>query len=383
MIGGRQTLLREEPRTAQPPQAPVAAAETEEPQWQHEPALLRLSVRERLALLGQLSVMLDSGIQIPAALRSMREQSDQPRVAAVLAYLEEAVRNGQALSVAIGAMPRAFPELVAQMVAAGETAGQLTEMIQRVSEMLEADEELRGRVRSALLYPTVMLVVALSVVVFLLTAIVPKFSGLFRGKEAALPAPTRVLMAIGDFFALHAIWLLPSVVVLVGASIFFLRSSRGRPYLDRMLLGLPVIGSIYRTAILSRTSRTLGMLTGSGVVILTALEHTRQVAGSPAFSGLWDQVHQQVANGGTVSEAIRQSPLLPSTYKQMLGAGEASARLDAVLLRIATHYADDLQRKVRDISTLIEPILVVLLGGVVGFIALSIMLPIFKLSRGI
>jgi type II secretory pathway component PulF len=343
---------------------------------------MRLSTRERLALLEQLSVMLESGIQIPAALHSMREQLDNPRVAEVLAYLEDVVRNGQPLSVAVATMPRAFPDLVAQMVAAGEKAGSLGEMVQRVTEMMEADAELRGRVRSALLYPTIMMVVATGVVVFLLTAIVPKFRGLFKGREETLPAPTRVLMFLGDFFSAHAIWLFPSVILLMGALIVFLRSSRGKPYLDGMLLRLPVIGPIYRTAILSRTSRTLGMLMRSGVAILTALEHTRDVSGSPAFAKLWSHVHGEVSNGGSLNEAIRPSPLLPPTYKQMVGSGESAARLDAVLLKVATHYASDLQRKVRDVSTLIEPILVVFLGGVVGFIALSIMLPIFKLSRG-
>ncbi len=347
------------------------------------PEFLRLSSKERMALLGQLAVLLESGIQIPAALRAMREQTENPRAGEVLAVLEDAVRSGHPLSEAVGDLPRAFPELVKQMVAAGESAGRLGEMIQRVTEMLEAEDELRGRVRSALLYPAVMLAVALAVVTFLLTVIVPKFGTLFLGKQHALPMPTQVLMCLGEFLSTHAIWLFPSLLLVLVASVLFLRSSRGQPHLDRALLHLPVISEVYRTAILSRTSRTLGMLTRSGVAILVALEHTREVAGSPAFARLWEQVHRVVANGGTINDAIRPSPLLPATFKQMVGSGEAAARLDLVLIKAADHYAGQLQRKVRDISTLIEPILVVMLGGVVGFIALSIMLPIFKLSRGI
>jgi type IV pilus assembly protein PilC len=375
------TLLNKEARRQG--SSRVGAEETLAPESapESEPEYLRLSTRERLALLGQLSVMLESGLQVPAALQAMREQSDNPRVADVLTFMENTVRSGQTLSSSVIVMPRAFPELVGQMIAAGEKAGRLAEMILRLVEMLEAEEELRGRVRSALLYPSIMMIVACAVVVFLVTFIVPKFSGLFRGKEAALPLPTRILMGTGEFFSANALWLLPSVLALIAGTVLFLKSKPGKPYLDSCLLRLPIIREVYCTAILSRTSRTLGTLVQAGVAILTALEHTRDVAGSPAFAKLWAQVRHNVGNGGTISEAIRQTPLLPSTYKQMVGAGEATARLDHVLIHVAGHYSSELQRKVRDITTIVEPVLVVFMGVVVGFIALSIMLPIFQLSR--
>lgn len=378
---GTQRKLLEDSRRESPDRSSRKENPDAEPLFLGDAESLRLSTRERLALLGQLSVMLESGIQIPAALQSMREQSASPKVGAVLSHLEDGVRSGQSLSVAAAGLPRAFPELVMQMLSAGEKAGRIGEMIQRVTEMIEAEEELRGRLRSALIYPAVMMSLAIAVVIFLLTTIVPKFSGMFKGKEHTLPGPTKVLMWLSEVLSTNALWLFPSVIVVLGGTVFFLRSTQGKPYLDSMLLRLPVIKDIYGTAILSRTSRTLGMLTNAGVVILAALEHTRDVAGSPAFAKLWNDVHDQVANGGTISDAIKHSPLLPPTYKQLVGSGESAARLDAVLLRIATHYAQDLQRRVRDITTLIEPALVVFMGGVVGFIALSIMLPIFKLSQ--
>ena len=361
----------------------AAESETPEPTPDIEPEFLRLSTRERLALLGQLSVMLESGIQVPAALQAMREQSDNPRMGEVLEFMASSVQGGQPLSASVSSMPRAFPELVAQMMAAGEQAGRMGEMILRLTEMLEAEEGLRGRVRSALLYPTIMMVVATAVVIFLITAIVPKFSTLFQGKQAVLPLPTRMLMAMGEFFSTNAIWLLPSALALLFGTILFLRSTHGKPHLDALLLRLPVVREVYRTAILSRTSRTLGTLVQSGVAILVALEHTRGVAGSPAFAKLWGDVHKDVGNGGSISESIRPSTLLPSTYKQMIGAGEATAKLDHVLIQVANHYATELERKVRDVTTIIEPALVVMMGGVVGFIALSIMLPIFQLSRNV
>lgn len=381
MNGTKQELLESLGRGA-----PAPRSGTEDVGGESGPAVeadtVRLTTRERLAMLGQLGVMLDSGIQIPAALQSMREQSPSPKIAAVLCHLEDCVRGGQSLSAAAEGLPRAFPVLVRQMLAAGERAGRVGEMIQRVNEMIEAEEELRGRLRSALIYPAVMMAVALAVVIFLLTTIVPKFAGLFKGKEETLPGPTKVLLWLSDFMSTNALWLLSGLVVVVVGTALWLRSDLGRPYLDHFLLRLPVVKDIYSTAILSRTSRTLGMLTNAGVVILAALEHTRDVAGSPSYAALWEAVRDRVANGGTISDAIRGSSLVPSTYKQLISSGESAARLDTVLLRIATHYASDLQRRVRDITTLIEPALVVFMGVVVGFIALSIMLPIFKLSQG-
>jgi len=381
VTGTKQELLEGIGRGAPAPPSGAEAASGESVSL-IEAETVRLTTRERLALLGQLGVMLDSGIQIPAALQSMREQSPSPKIAAVLSHLEDRVRGGQSLSAAAEGLPRALPVLVRQMLAAGERAGRVGEMIQRVNEMIEAEEELRGRLRSALIYPAVMMAVALAVVIFLLTTIVPKFAGLFKGKEETLPGPTKVLLWLSDFLSTNAVWLLPGLVVVVVGTVLWLRSDLGRPYLDRFLLRLPVVKEIYSTAILSRTSRTLGMLTNAGVVILAALEHTRDVAGSPSYAALWESVRDCVANGGTISDSIRGSSLVPPTYKQLISSGESAARLDTVLLRIATHYASDLQRRVRDITTLIEPALVVFMGVVVGFIALSIMLPIFKLSQG-
>lgn len=381
MSGSKGALLNQDPARGRRAAGAQAELDAQEARHELEPEYLRLSTRERLALLGQLSVMLESGIQVPAALQAMREQSEDPRQADVLNFMESTVQSGQSLSAAVAAMPRAFPELVAQMVAAGERAGRMGEMILRLREMLETEDELRGRVRSALMYPVIMMVVASAVVVFLVGFIVPKFSGLFKGKEETLPLPTKVLMATGDFFSNNAVWLIPSVLALLIGTALFLRSRTGKPYLDAILLRLPVARDVYRMAILSRTSRTLGTLMQSGVAILPALEHTRDVSGSPAFAAMWDSIHHDVGNGVSISESIRPRTLLPATFKQMVNAGESTARLDHVLIQVAGHYGAELQRKVRDVTTVIEPALVVLMGGVVGFIALSIMLPIFQLSR--
>lgn len=209
-------------------------------------AAMRLTAKERFALLEQFATLVDSGIQIAAALQAMRQQASQPRIGAVLAVLEDAVVGGQSLSQSMQAMPKAFPPMLAQMVRAGETTGALGDMLRRTVEVLEMEATLRSKLRSAMLYPCVMVVLTVSVVTFLLAFIVPKFERMFRGKQ--LPTPTRLLMALGDAASTYGVWALLGLVVLAGAAFLFARTTRGLRFFDRFLLRIPVVGSMYRTA---------------------------------------------------------------------------------------------------------------------------------------
>jgi type IV pilus assembly protein PilC len=341
---------------------------------------LRLSSKERFVLLEQFATLIDSGIQIASALQSMRQQSTEPRLAAVLGTLEQGVIAGLPLSAAMAAMPRAFPTILTQMVRAGEASGDLANMLRRTVETMELEATMRAKLRSALLYPTVMLVMTIGVVVFLLTYIVPKFEKLFRNKQ--LPMPTRILMALGDFMQAYGLWMLGGTLVLAVAAFLFLRTPRGRRALDFLLLTMPLASGVYRTAVVSRSVRTLGLLLQTGVPLHAALEHTQQVAASPAYTALWQRARHNVTNGGTLHDSIRGNSLLGPTFEQLVAAGEAPATLDRVMLKAAAQYTKDLERRIRDLLTLIEPAMVVLMGGVVGFVAMSIMLPIFRMSRG-
>jgi len=341
---------------------------------------LRLSSKERFVLLEQFATLIDSGIQIASALQSMRQQSTEPRLAAVLGTLEHGVVAGLPLSAAMAAMPRAFPTILTQMVRAGEASGDLANMLRRTVETMELEATMRAKLRSALLYPTVMLVMTIGVVVFLLTYIVPKFEKLFRNKQ--LPLPTRILMALGDFMQTYGLWMLGGTVVLAIAAFLFLRTPRGRRALDFLLLTMPLARGVYRTAVVSRSVRTLGLLLQTGVPLHAALEHTQQVAASPAYAALWQRARHNVTNGGTLHDSIRGNGLLGPTFEQLVAAGEATATLDRIMLKAAAQYTKDLERRIRDLLTLIEPAMVVLMGGVVGFVAMSIMLPIFRMSRG-
>jgi type IV pilus assembly protein PilC len=342
-------------------------------------ARIRLSQKERLQLLEQFATLIDSGIQIASALQSMRQQCQEPRVAAVLHTLEQGVTAGLPLSSVMASMPRAFPAMLTQMVRAGEATGQLGEMMTRTVEMMEIEASMRSRVRSAMIYPGVMLALTVGVVVFLLTYIVPKFEKLFRGKP--LPTPTRMLLLLGEGTREYGLWVLAALAVAAIAAFLFVRTRRGARALDGVLLHMPVVSGIYRTAAITRSIRTLGLLLQSGVPVHQALEHTEEVAASPALSALWRRARNNVVGGRSLLEAVRGSPLLGPTFEQLVAAGEATATLDRVMLKASQQYTKDLERRIRDLITLIEPAMVILMGGVVGFVALSIMLPIFQMSK--
>jgi type II secretory pathway component PulF len=172
-----------------------------------------------------------------------------------------------------------------------------------------------------------------------------------------------------------------AVVSLTGA-LLFLHTPRGKRMLDALLLGAPVLHSVYRTAVIARCVRTLGLLLQTGVPLHAALEHTQEVASSPAYRTLWQRARHNVTNGGSLLDVIRNSGLFNPTFEQLVAAGEATATLDKVMLKAAAQYTKDLERRLRDLMTMIEPAMVVMMGGVVGFVAMSIMLPIFRMSRG-
>ncbi|MFY9341399.1 MAG: type II secretion system F family protein, partial [Planctomycetota bacterium] len=288
--------------------------------------------------------------------------------------------GGLPLSAAMASLPRAFPPLLVQMVRAGETTGQLGDMLRRTVDGMEVDAALRGKVRSALLYPAIMAVMTAGVVVFLLTCIVPKFETLLRGKP--LPTPTRLLLAAGDLLQHHWPWLLAGLAAAITGAMLALRTTAGAVWFDAVLLRLPGIGALRRTVIHARCTRTFGLLLQAGVPLPAALEHTAEVAGSQAFAVIWQRARQTVTNGGSLREAVADRPLLGSSFGQLVAAGEATASLDRVMLKLGQKLTKDLERAIRDLVTIVEPVMVLLMAAIVGFVALSIMMPIFKMSRG-
>jgi len=325
--------------------------------------------------------MVSTGISLPNALDGIAAQTDNPTLARVIRDLKGAVEAGQDFSAALARYPKYFDKTCVQLVLAGETSGALGEMLERVVEQGRRDAESRGKVRAALTYPAIMVVASIAASVFLLVYVFPKFTPLFQARGIALPLPTRIMMAVSDFFVYRWYVALALAVAAVGGFLWLSRTRAGRRYLDQAKLNLPVLGPLFRRASLVRSLRTLANMLGAGVPLMQALQLTAQVSGNVWFEEEWERVADGVLEGKQIHQIMESSELFPPTLVQMIAAAEQSGTLDKVLARVADYYDRDLDVAIKSATSVLEPAIIFVMGGVIGTIAMSLMLPIFTLSR--
>lgn len=337
--------------------------------------------RDRLFFFAQLSVMVGAGVPIAVALDGIARQSDRLKMREVLFDVLAEVEAGRPLSAGMARHPRVFEPQAVQLVRAGETCGDLSTMLRRCCELLERDYEMRKKLKSALTYPVVMLTLAVTTVVFLFSFILPRFRGLYAGKEGALPKPTKILLETGDFVSANWPFLAGAGVALVVAAIYALRAEAGKSALDTILLRLPMIGNVIRRFSLARSVRTLGALLHGGVPVVTALELARDLSANRRLAEAWEYVRLRVKDGGRIHEGMAGQEWFPGTLVQMTAMGESGGTLESVLVQIGTFYDREAEVAVSDATGMLEPLMVVVVGSVVGFIAMSIMLPIFNMSK--
>lgn len=341
----------------------------------------RVTRKEIVYLTDQLAVMVDTGITLANALGSIKDQIDNPTLAGILADLKQRVESGEDFSTALARYPKIFDETYVQLVRASEVSGSLGEMLQRICDQGRRDLEARGRVRAAMAYPAVMMLASIAASVFLLVYIFPKFTPLFAGRGIALPTPTRVMMAISDSLITYWYLALTLPVAVAGAVAWFSKTTIGREMTDRAKLTLPVLGTMFGRAALSRSLRTLATMITSGVPMLDAIRLTGRVAGNQVYKHAWNEVAEAVTCGQQIHEVLRHRPQFPSSLVQMIAAGEQTGRLGGVLNRVSEFYDRELDAAIKAATSVIEPIMVCFMGVVVGSIAMALLLPIFTLSR--
>jgi type IV pilus assembly protein PilC len=341
----------------------------------------RVAGRDLIYFTSQLSLMLEVGTSLTDAVAALELQTANPALLSVLREIRRDTESGQSFSIALSRHPEVFDGIFVSMVRAGETGGYLRDALERIVEMREKREALRTQILAALTYPLILAVVAGLVVVFVLTGVLPKFVPLFAGKEAFLPFSTRALLALSD--SLVAFWW--AWILVVGAAcagvVVFVRSAGGRWLRDRLALSLPVVGTLTNKILTGQLLRTLGHLLESHVTLDDALKVTRMTLPNRFYRQLVDRVEASVESGGRLSQAFQSFTHMPATVRQMIATGEEAGNVYPVMLRLARHYDVEIEEQLRRVASLIEPAALIILGGVVGLVVSSVILPLFKIAR--
>jgi type IV pilus assembly protein PilC len=328
----------------------------------------------------QLSVMIKAGISIHDALSGIGEQMDNPKFKKIILAIKNDVESGQSFSGALSKYPDVFNNLYVNMMAAAEVSGSLASMLEQLAHYLDQEAETRSQVRGAMVYPGIIAFMAVTVTVFLLTFVLPRFTAIFAGKEKYLPAPTKIIMGASAFLRGYWYFLVPALGVLIWAFLFFIHTKIGRYYWDKTKLVMPIVKKLCRALYISRSLHTMGVLTSAGVPILDTLSITSEISGNTLYKKMWVEVHDSVRQGQKIASTLAASSLLPSSVVQMIRSGEDSGKLADVLRDVSEFYARELKATIKTVTAMIEPIMIIVMGFVVGFIAMSIILPIFKMS---
>ncbi len=329
----------------------------------------------------QLAIMVETGINLAAAIESLHQQEENPTLRRVLGNLKKDVEGGEDFSGALAKHPKHFESTYLALVKASERTGKLGTMLEEIAHYLRKELDNYSKVKAALAYPGIMLVLAIGVTTFLLTYIMPKFAPLFSRKGMKLPFITSVMMSVSEALMQYwYLWLL-GVVAAVALFVYGRKTELGQRIMDWSKIHAPIAGTAFRKVIISRGIRTLGTLLESGVPLLEALQLTAEVSGNFFYKRAWLEVKERVTNGHRIADSLANSSLFPKTLIQMIGSGEETGKLDYVLKKVSGYYDGEVETALKTATSLIEPIMISVMGGVVGTIAMSLLLPIFTLSR--
>jgi type IV pilus assembly protein PilC len=327
----------------------------------------------------QFSVMLDAGLPLVQCLEAIGQQHSNPTFKSVLEQVRTDVESGSTLSDAMSRHPRVFDPLFTNMIAAGETGGILDTILQRLSIFIEKIVKLKRALRSALIYPAVILSIAVVVVGIILWKVVPVFRTLFEGFNVQLPLMTRIVIGLSNFLESYFFFIIAFVALCIFGLRSYYRTENGRLTLDTLLLRIPTLGDILRKIGVARFTRTLATLLSSGVPILEGLDITAKTAGNAVLENVLRQVRKHIEEGKTITEPMRQSRFFPAIVTQMISVGESTGELDTMLVKIADYYEDEVDVVVANLLTILEPFLMVVLGVIVGGVVIAMYLPLFKL----
>ncbi len=328
----------------------------------------------------QFATMIGAGLPLVQALEILAKQTENQAFAKIIGDIKADVEGGSTYADALKKYPRIFTDLYANMVAAGETGGILDTILVRLATYIEKAQNLKSKVKGAMVYPSVIITVAILVIVIIMVFVVPTFSKMFDTLGGILPMPTQMIIMASDFLGgTGGLITLASIVGIVVFVVQFKKTQRGRKIVDTIILRLPVVGILFKKVAVAKFTRTLGTLISSGVPILDGLNITAKTAGNKVIEESIMTVRKAVSEGKTIAEPLSEAKVFPPMVNQMIAVGESTGALDNMLEKIADFYDDEVDNAVNTLTSMIEPCLMVFLGGTVGFIVVAMYLPIFKL----
>ncbi|MDG2148041.1 MAG: type II secretion system F family protein [Planctomycetota bacterium] len=334
-----------------------------------------------LDIVTQLAIMFETGLNLSAALEVLEKQAATPQQAEFVGSIRRGVENGKPLSAAMALEGWAFSPVALALVRAGEMTGDLGAMLQKVAEFMERDISTRKKVRSAMSYPAFMAVMAACTIIFLLVNVFPKFAELFGDQPDKLPGPTRFFLDLSDILRAHGAWLLPAMLVGLGACIWGARSREGKRIFDPLYLKVPAFGKLIKAVSISRSFHVLGVMMNAGLNVLEALQLAADVSGNHRYVELWDDTRKKVENGHDISETLMDNPLIPPAEAAMISLGERSGTLPTVLEKITSHHEKKVESAIKAFVAVIEPAMTILMGAVVALIVSSLIMPMFAISQ--
>lgn len=329
-----------------------------------------------------LSTLLRAGIPLINALSALVEQTEKEELRQALDDVRRKVREGTALYLALKDHPKLFDDLYINMVRAGESSGSLDTVLARLTEFLDAQIALRGKIVAAFVYPVIMSVLGSGIVIFLMTFVVPRVTQLFQGQDKALPFITEALIWVSTLFSNWWFILLPLLILSALGFRRWKNSAKGRPVWDEFILKVPVFGGLVRMIAIARFSKTLSTLLSSGVPLLTAMDIVKDILGNTTLIKVVEQARVNIREGESIAGPLKRSGHFPPIVTHMISVGERAGQLEEMLDNVSESYGQQVDLRVQAMTTLLEPLLIVFMGGAVAFIVFAIMLPILQLNEG-
>ena len=341
----------------------------------------RIPPAELSLLTRQLSSLLGAGVQLVDALAALADQSSRPVTKRLLSQVRERVREGTSLGDALAAHPDTFSDLYIGMVRAGEAAGALETVLNRVADFSESQAEFKAKVTHALTYPIIMVCVGSAIMFFLMGYVVPQVATIFQQNNAALPLPTVILIAISNFVSNYWMFLLLAIAAIVAGVTYALSTRRGRRFYDTWLLRIPYLGATVTRVLCARFSRTLATMLQSGVQLLPALASVKHVITNALLADTIEESRTSIREGHGMTHPLAQSGLFPPLLIEMIRVGERTGEVESMLERVADTYEREVERSLNQLTTLLEPLMTLAMAGIILFMMLAILLPIFQFNQ--